>query len=309
VSDLVLIGQKNEELPSDVLFSLFIKFANGDRILILQKSDRRFIKVNDRLLRNTNLLAELLKITYLIPQMDYFFVDNHAIRRRFIDRTVTLLSTEHYGNVKKYDFFLRERMKILITRDHRDNWLDVVEGKIAELGTAIASARNNTVQHLNKIFREYTTEFPRGQISIGGPVESRLLEEKTPEVENFYRKTLFSNRNGDLKSKRTNFGIHRSTIEVLQRDKNIRAELCSTGEQKMLLLALVVIRTIFSREIGQGTTILLLDEVCSHIDDETRGKLFSELKNLGVQTFISGTNPQNFTDLLDVGSNSRLIEF
>ncbi|MDR2778655.1 MAG: AAA family ATPase [Rickettsiales bacterium] len=307
--EMVSLGARGSSgLPSGVLFSLFLKLGDHSRILIMQRYEKKLIKFNDELQRNSETLADTLKITYLVPQMDYFFIDGQENRRKFVDKTADMLFTNHYGNVKKYEFFLRERMKILLTQSNYGKWLDIVEKKIAELGTAIANVRNEVIERLNRIFSEHTSEFPMGQITINGSVENMFAETKAIEIENFYRKILHSNRNDDAKTKRTNFGVHRSDIVVFNKDKNIRAELCSTGEQKMLLLSMIVTRAIFSEQIGRGTVILLLDEVCSHIDSDTRRKLFIELQKLNAQIFLTGTSIDNFSYIVENGNNCNIIE-
>ncbi|MDR2077359.1 MAG: AAA family ATPase [Rickettsiales bacterium] len=306
--EMMSLGARNNDLPDGAMFSLFLKLSDYSRILIVQKSEKKLVTFNDELQRNSEMLSDTLKITYLVPQMDYFFIDSPDNRRKFIDKTGDMLFTGHYGNVKKYEFFLRERIKILLTQSNYSKWLDIVEKKIAELGTAIADVRNKTIEYLNRIFEEHTSEFPTGKITIDGFVENMLRETKSIDTEDFYRKTLFLNRGVDSKAKRTSFGLHRSDIVVFNRDKNTRAELCSTGEQKMLLLSLIVTRAIFSKQIGRGIVILLLDEICSHIDDETRRKFFLELEKLNVQTFLSGTAIDNFSHLLESSVEKNLIE-
>ena len=124
-----------------------------------------------------------------------------------------------------------------------------------------------------------------------------LDKDNSINVETFYLNKLKKNRKIDIETKRTNFGIHKTDIIIFNKYKNIKASLCSTGEQKMLLLSLIIVRTIFSKNINKGLPILLLDEVCSHIDNNTKNNLFIELKKLNIQTFITGINKEDFIDL------------
>ena len=117
--------------------------------------------------------------------------------------------------------------------------VDIVEKKIVQLGVSIASIRNETIGYLNNIFENNTTNFPTGYIIINGTVENLLLNKKSIEVEDIYLKTMFNNRSEDAISKRTNFGIHKSDIVIMNKFKNMLAHLCSTGEQKMLLISLL----------------------------------------------------------------------
>ena len=299
VQELININNNKTQLPEDILFSLFLKYQKEEenKLLILQKEDKKILKHNDEILKKSSLLTNILKITWLTPQMDSFFIGASADRRKFIDRTAELLFSDHYDNVKKYEFFVKERMKILTTQTMNDKWLDIVEKKIVQLGVSIASIRNETIGYLNNIFENNTTNFPTGYIIINGTVENLLLHKKSIEVEDIYLKTIFNNRSEDAISKRTNFGIHKSDIVIMNKFKNMLAHLCSTGEQKMLLISLIFVRTLFTKQLNNGIPILLLDEICSHIDTNTRELFFDELKRLDIQTFLTGTKKEDFLSL------------
>lgn len=293
-NELTSFGVNSKLLPSDVKFSIFLKFNNSEQLLLLQKNDKKIFNYDKKKLKSAKDLSSILKITYLLPQMDNFFTDGKSNRRKFLDKTSDLLFVNHYENVKKYDFFIKERMKILLTQNSKDKWLDIVEKKISELGVAIAAVRNEIISYLNEIFCTYNTEFPSSNLILIGEVEKMLMRYKSLEVEEYYKKTLLKNRNIDTISKKTNFGTHRSDILMLNKRKGIEANLCSTGEQKMLLLSLIIARVIFSKQIDKGLTILILDEICSHIDYTTREKLFYELGKLNIQIFMSGIDLNDF---------------
>lgn len=293
-------NNNNIQLPNDILFSLFLKYTKNkdeSKLLILQKEDKKLLKHNDDILKKGSLLTNILKITWLTPQMDSFFTGASADRRKFIDRTAELLFSDHYDNVKRYEFFVKERMKILTTQTMNDRWLDIVEKKIVQLGVSIASVRNDTINYLNNIFENNTKNFPTGYILINGIIENMLVNSKAIEVEDLYLKTMFNNRSEDAISKRTNFGIHKSDIIIMNKFKNMLASLCSTGEQKMLLISLIFVRAIFTKQLNNGISILLLDEICSHIDNNTRELFFEELRNLNIQTFLTGTKKEDFLSL------------
>lgn len=293
-------NNNNIQLPNDILFSLFLKYTKNkdeSKLLILQKEDKKLLKHNDDILKKGSLLTNILKITWLTPQMDSFFTGASADRRKFIDRTAELLFSDHYDNVKRYEFFVKERMKILTTQTMNDRWLDIVEKKIVQLGVSIASVRNDTINYLNNIFENNTKNFPTGYILINGIIENMLVNSKAIEVEDLYLKTMFNNRSEDAISKRTNFGIHKSDIIIMNKFKNMLASLCSTGEQKMLLISLIFVRAIFTKQLNNGIPILLLDEICSHIDNNTRELFFEELRNLNIQTFLTGTKKEDFLSL------------
>lgn len=284
-------------LDNELLFSVCLKFNNNDKLVLLQKEDKKNILFNDENIKKSSFINNLLKITWLTPQMDGFFIDSSSERRKFIDKTAELLFVDHYDNVKKYEFFVKERLKILLNQENNNKWLDIVEKKIVSLGVSIANVRNEIVKYLNDIFINNTTFFPTGIITLDGIVENMLDKDNSINVETFYLNKLKENRKIDIETKRTNFGIHKTDIIIFNKYKNIKASLCSTGEQKMLLLSLIIVRAIFSKNINKGLPILLLDEVYSHIDNNTKNNLFIELKKLNIQTFITGINKEDFIDL------------
>jgi DNA replication and repair protein RecF len=284
-------------LPEDVLYSLSLRFSNGDKLNLIQKNDKKIVKINDEVIKKMSFLNSFLNITFLIPQMDDFFMGVSAVRRKFLDKTAEILFNEHYENVKKYEFFVKERMKILLEQNFNDRWLDIVEKKIVDLGVNIAGVRNEVVDLLNKIFITFTRNFPTGELKIIGEIEEMLRIKKSIEVEEYFLKQLRANRASDAQNKKFLLGAHRSDISVLNNEKNMKAHLCSTGEQKMLLMSLIFARCIFSKQYSKGVSALLLDEICSHIDEETKIKFFDELKNLSMQTFITGLKRDDFTYL------------
>lgn len=300
-------GDINPFLQQDILFSLYIKFFNFDTnnsSSIVYKKDgdsyKKIVKINNDILKKNSQLKDIFKITYLIPQMDQFFTDQSSVRRKFLDKTASLLFIDHYDAVKKYEFFIKERLRILTGENVDKNWLNIVEKKIVELGVSIASIRNETINIMNNIFSAYNLSFPVGVLEIDGVVENMLHSKKSIEVEGYYLNMLLNNRVTDANLKKTNFGIHKSDLILIHKDKNIKANLCSTGEQKLLLIALMFVRCIFSKNINKGISILLLDDIVSHLDSKTRNILFSEIKNLNVQTFITGIDVETFKNFNDV---------
>ena len=301
---------QNPFLQPDILFSLYIKLVGCDftKSSIVYREDKdtykRIIKIDDENVKKVSDMKNLFKITYLIPQMDQFFIDQSATRRKFLDKTANLLFVDHYETVKKYEFFIKERLRILLSEKIDQNWLKVVEKKIVELGVSIASIRNETINIMNNIFNAYKLSFPIGILKIDGIIENMLYEKKSIDVENFYLDNLKQNRVNDINLKRTNFGIHKSDLVLIHKEKNIKASLCSTGEQKLLLIALMFVRCIFSKNINKGMPILLLDDIASYLDQKTRQSLFLEIEKLNIQTFITGIDMGIFKNV----QNANFIE-
>ncbi|MDR2760631.1 MAG: DNA replication and repair protein RecF [Rickettsiales bacterium] len=295
--ELTNVNRNCPFLPPNILYSILISFSSGEKISVTQEKERKIIKINGEIVRRASVLNDFLNITFLAPHMDNFFMENSSVRRKFLDKTAEIMFREHYENVKKYEFFVKERMKILTEQKWDDNWLNIVEKKIVSLGVGIAETRNEVVELLNRIFSSFTENFPTGNLEIVGEIENLLGPKKSMEVEKFFLERLRDGRMDDARNKRTALGAHRSDIVALHAGKKMRADLCSTGEQKMLLVSLILARCIFSKLHGAGLPVLLLDEACSHLDEEARLKLFQELRNISVQTFITGIKREDFTNL------------
>ena len=300
----------NPFLQDNILFSLYIKLCGCDfnkaSIVYLKNNEedyKKIVKIDDEILKKVTKLKEIFKITYLIPQMDQFFLESSSTRRKFLDKTADLLFIGHYEATKKYEFFVKERMKILNSEKIDNNWLKIVEKKIVELGVSIANIRNETIDIMNNIFNAYGLLFPIGVLKVDGTVENMLRSQKSTNVEDFYLNTLQKNREIDLNSKKTNFGIHKTDLILIHKEKNIKANLCSTGEQKLLLIALIFVRCIFSKNINKGVPILLLDDIVSYLDKKTKNILLLEIEKLEVQTFITCINK----DIFDNYSNMNYI--
>lgn len=293
----------NNSQNDNYMFSLYMEIKNYDteKISIIYQKDgdsfKKNILVNGKQIKKQAELNKILKINFIIPQMDMFFLEPSAIRRKFLDKTINLLYINHYDTVKKYEFFVKERMKILNSDIKNDKWLDIVEKKIAELGVSIASLRNDVIDILNNIFDFYDISFPIEIIKIQGDIENLLKKEKASTAENTYLNILKNNREIDFKTKKTNYGVHKSDLVIIHKTKNMPAKLCSTGEQKLLLISLIIVRCIFSKNINKGLPILLLDEIFTHLDQNTKLTLIRELKKLNIQTFLTGLYKNEFENL------------
>jgi DNA replication and repair protein RecF len=294
VTAMTHLGEKETQLPQDVVFALQLKFSTGDKVLLLQKTGRRLWQFNDKPMVKWESSIYAPKITYFVPAMESFFNGNHTNRLRFLDGTANLLFPLQLTNWHRYELLLRERLKILSTQTNARSWLDVVECKITTLAITLAISRRKTLGQLNTIFSHHIMGFPTGEIFLEDVVDQLLQEKNSNEVENSYRETLATNRELDRRLCRTNFGIHRGDLIVFHRDKNLKASLCSSGEQKLLLLALLLARVVLSHKYINSLPLLLLDEVCAHLDLSTRKKLFGELKQLGVQLVATGIDVGSF---------------
>ncbi|MEI7669227.1 MAG: DNA replication/repair protein RecF, partial [Pseudomonadota bacterium] len=201
-------------------------------------SDKRIVKIDGKIPKTQTELGKIFSVLWLTPQMDNLFLEGNTERRKFIDRLVFSFNPQHATKVNAYDNAMRQRNHILQERQYDTVWLDALEQKMAEFAVLIASARNQTIELLNN---EMESEFfPKAEISLIGEVENNLKHNSTEDSEIYFRKILAENRMRDKEAGRTLIGIHRTKIEVVHLEKNRQAELCSTGEQKAILISIIL---------------------------------------------------------------------
>jgi DNA replication and repair protein RecF len=262
------------------------------------ESGRR-IRINGANARSAEEMLEVVRVTWMTPAMDTLFGGPAGDRRRFLDRLVLAVDPNHGRRTLDYEKAMRGRNRLL-AEDSRDRaWFDAIEAQMAETGVAIAAARSELLRLLSAMIAKLPDDgpFPRASIALEGAVERQVGERPAVEVEETLRAALASGRRRDRAAGRTLDGPHRADLLVRHSAKEMPAELCSTGEQKALLIGLVISHARLSAEISGSAPILLLDEVAAHLDPGRREALFSILGDLNCQTFMTGTEALLFSDL------------
>ena len=276
----------------------------ADTIAIYSENDnnilKKKIKINGNIVRSQEELNKILNVLWLTPDMQTLFIDEKANRRKFLDRIVYIVDNNHSSRINKYEFLIKERMKVLQdSKKFDEHWLTVLEEKIAETGISIAVARNQVIRHLNRILVNYDFNFPKFIITIDGKFENLLLDNITAmQAEEEFRKILRDNRQQDNETKRTTEGVHKSDLRLFYQTKNMDAQFCSTGEQKLFLISFTILKALLCKELNKPQPIILLDEVFSYLDKNKKLELFNELLKLNVQSFITGTDISIFNDIL-----------
>jgi DNA replication and repair protein RecF len=243
--------------------------------------------------------ADHLRVVWLTPSMDGLFAGAASERRRFLDRLVLSVDAEHAGRVSALERSLRSRNRLLEEPRPDPHWLDAVEHETAELAVAVAALRTETVRRLQTVFaaRPVDSIFPAARIALVGWMENLLLEQPAVEVEDRYRAILKENRSRDAAAGRTLDGPHLSDLSVIHVGKGIAAGNASTGEQKALLIGLVLAHARLLQEMTGYSPILLLDEVVAHLDPLRRTALYDELLALDTQAWLTGADPLAFAEL------------
>lgn len=259
----------------------------------------RRVRINGAPARSADDLLEWLRVVWLTPAMDSLFTGPAGDRRRFLDRMVLAIDASHGQRALDYEKAMRGRNRLLADNSRDGAWFEAIETQMAETGVAIAAARAELVRLLAAMIERLPGEgpFPQADIALDGDLESRVGSLPAVDVEEEFRQALATGRERDRAAGRTLTGPHRSDLVVRHRPKAMPADLCSTGEQKALLVGIVLSHARLTAEISGMTPILLLDEIAAHLDAGRRAALFSILEDLNCQAFMTGTDTALFSSL------------
>ncbi len=259
----------------------------------------RRVRINGAPARNADELLQWLRVVWLTPSMDTLFTGPAGDRRRFLDRLVLAVDAAHGQRALAYEKAMRGRNRLLAENSRDGAWFEAIETQLAETGVAIAAARAELVRLLAAKIEQLPGDgpFPRADIALAGELEAQVATMPAVDVEEGFRRALAAGRERDRAAGRTLEGPHRSDLIVRHRPKSMPAELCSTGEQKALLVGIVLSHARLTGEISGMTPILLLDEIAAHLDAGRRAALFSILEDMQCQVFMTGTDAALFSSL------------
>lgn len=261
----------------------------------------RRVRINGAPARSADAMLEWLRVVWLTPAMDTLFTGPAGDRRRFLDRLVLAIDASHGQRALDYEKAMRGRNRLLAEGSRDGAWFEAIETQMAETGVAIAAARAELVRLLVTMIGRLPADspFPQAELALSGELEAEVALRPAVEVEEGFRKALAQGRERDRAAGRTLDGPHRSDLLVRHRPKAMAAELCSTGEQKALLVGIVLSHARLTGEMSGIQPILLLDEIAAHLDTGRRAALFSILEELNCQAFMTGTEPSLFSALQD----------
>ncbi|OUS07778.1 DNA replication/repair protein RecF [Rhodobacterales bacterium 52_120_T64] len=242
-------------------------------------------------------LGRLARIVWLVPVMDRLWLEGAGERRRFLDRMVMSFIPSHAEATLKYEKAMRERNRLLKDNVRDASWYGALEGQMAEAGGAICDNRVEVLGRLRSAQDGAKTAFPAAELSLVSADE--LPPEQTTET---LLEAFAAGRSRDMVAGRTLTGPHRADLHAVYATKGVEAKLCSTGEQKALLVSLILANARALAEDFGAPPILLLDEVAAHLDADRRAALYDEICALGAQAWMTGTGPELF-DALDDRAN------
>jgi DNA replication and repair protein RecF len=244
--------------------------------------------------------AEYLRIVWLTPDLDALFRGAAGDRRRFLDRLVLAVDAEHGTRVNALERALRSRNRVLEENPDDRLWLDALEREVAELAIAVAAARRETVERLATLIletREEESPFPFAMMGLEGEIDALVATLPAVDAEDRYRAILRDYRSRDRAAGRTLVGPQASDLLVRHGPKDIPANTASTGEQKALLIGLVLAHARLVASMSGIAPFVLLDEVAAHLDPRRRAGLYDALQSLGGQVWMTGADPGLFAEL------------
>jgi len=280
-----------------------VRVGTGVQQTTEEATGKRTVRIDGEAVAGSNILGESWSISWLTPQMDRLFVEGPASRRRFLDRMVLGLFPHHSRQVGTYERVMRERNRLLAEKGPGADpvWLSALETRMAEHGVAVAVARLEFAGQLaGQLAKADTGPFPRAELAIDGWLEG-LLAGGMPavEAEQAFKDRLAGERSHGrgADNGRSGSGVHKTDLVVTHAPKAMPASLCSTGEQKALLVALMLANARLQTALKGQAPLMLMDEVAAHLDMDRRAALFSTLAALGSQCWLTGTDRSLFEGL------------
>jgi DNA replication and repair protein RecF len=262
-------------------------------------SASRQCRIDRESVSSASAFADHFRIVWLTPAMDQLFNGPASERRRFFDRLVLAVDAQHSSRVNALERSLRSRNRLLEENINDAQWLDAVEHETAEVAVAVAAARAETAGRLAAELETSAQDspFPAATIALDGILEHMLAEHSAAQVEDRYRALLKEQRQRDAAAGRTLEGPHLTDLAVRFAAKDIPAAYGSTGEQKAMLIRLILAHAGLVKNMTGTAPILLLDEVVAHLDPGRREALYDELSALGTQVWMTGADAGLFAEL------------
>ena len=274
------------------------KFNIGTGLKKTGSNRSRIAKINSNY-TPLSALGEILNISWITPQICVLILSSMSEKRRFIDRLTMSIDNLHLNRVYKYDKLFRQRNKILTQPNSDKTWLDTIESQISELSISIIARRLDLIEELENLYytqlknNHLTEHFPSVSIIIDGKIEKLLNEKPAVEVEDYIK--------SELKKSRSDFelsvaGPNNSIIEIFNRIDNKNLDTSSTGEQKLILISIILSHARLLDEKFNMAPILLLDDIIEHLDKKHRKALFLEVSKLNAQSWFTSTDIDAFLE-------------
>ncbi|GHT91098.1 DNA replication and repair protein RecF [Alphaproteobacteria bacterium] len=296
VADLNCIGSSSASWNVELLLK---KDDYKTQLSTNAQNGRRVARIDGTSASSLSKFEESLWLLWIVPGMDNLFINSMSDRRAFFDHLVSGYEKRHKSTLRKLADLQKERLHVIFHRKD-ESWLSILEERIAEENVKITKSRLEFIDLLHKVFDAHPSEFLRPIVSISGEIEKiyRTHSEEDSILE--IMEILKRNRYIDSEKQTTSVSAQKSIWEARHRKTSLEAENCSTGEQKAFLISLVLAVFRIYKRTRTGIPILLLDDLMVHLDEKRRRDLATELTELNVQTFFTGTDRHFFKDILPI---------
>jgi DNA replication and repair protein RecF len=294
------LGNQASDLPWAVAATIETQDGPADIGTGAAEEGGRRVRINGANARSVEQMSDYLRLLWLTPAMDGLFTGPAGERRRFLDRLVTTLVPSHSSTVSDYEKAMRQRNRLLEEQSD-PRWLAALETEMAAHGAALHFARTDAIAHLQALVAESLEDgaFPAAELALTPLFDDRHVLASSAALEAELRTLWASTRGLDRAAGRTVNGPHRVDFEVYYAQKQVPAALGSTGEQKALLVGLVLAHARLVRSRSGIAPFLLLDEIAAHLDPDRRAALFAALDSLDTQCLMTGTDPVLFDALAE----------
>jgi DNA replication and repair protein RecF len=252
--------------------------------------EKRILRIDGKAGRGSSALLEHISLLWITPEMDRLLSESASERRRFMDRMVFVLNPDHRARVTRYEEAMRSRLRILKEGPYDASWLNALEDAMAKEGVGIAAARKDWGERLAAQLIPDPAPFPPVHVHVEGFVEALLGTKAAIDAEDMFRTRLKAARDSDQAAGITEHGPHRSDLRVFHGASGLAAGLCSAGEQKALLISVILAEARLLHMLRRAAPLLLLDDITAHLDEARREALASHILALGSQAWLSGTD-------------------
>lgn len=290
-SEMININKKsfavNLDLQISKNFSLEYKtFYNIDN-----KIRKTYINEKEALASN---IRRSIPMLWIAPYNEKIFTGSSSQRRNFIDRLVNIFDERHSARLNEYEKILKQRTKLLKEDSSDINWIETLEKQLSMLSVAICSSRLEIVVKISDFLETSIENFPKVRIKFINAIENKIEKAAAIDVESELTKSYYENRALDKLLGGSRVGCQKSDIDVLNLDRGLSTSMCSSGEQKSVLISIIIATAISYREYTKKSPIILLDEIFTHLDLEKKNSLLNKLINLKSQIWITATEKESF---------------
>jgi len=280
-------------------FNVDIKLQTTNEFVLEYKTSyhkenkTRKVFINDKEVA-ANYIRKNIPMLWIAPYTEKIFVGASTLRRNFIDRLVNIFDSEHSIRLNEYEKNLKQRSNLLKEKNYDNIWINSIENNLSKLSVSICSSRLEIVERISYYLKKPIESFPKVKLFFSDSIENDLYHYPALDIEETLHKNYSLNRNIDALIGGSKVGCHKSDLIIENIDKGLSASLCSSGEQKSLLITIILAAASAFKKYSKKSPIILLDEVFTHLDYEKKSSLLNKLTELESQIWITATEKEKF---------------